>query len=241
MNFQKETKGTGMHPTNPGKDNTTKFDFHSVLYMRGEDVYSEEYGKGKVKFVQPGKKGDIVRVGFTNISGASEEQRYYYDELCEKNGVYYIKNEQIVKACVLSTDDVQWLIKNKTDVNAKDKNGLTALCLLSRRAKPGEKDVLKKAKLLIEAGADVNFRDHNDDGLLESVISPRYVTVLLKAGIIIDSKYAAKLIRKWKAEIEHLNMQTKKKCNKENVTRIEQSIIDLNKQIEMIEARSVRI
>ena len=56
MNFQKETKGTGMHPTNPGKDNTTKFDFHSVLYMRGEDVYSEEYGKGKVKFVQPGKK-----------------------------------------------------------------------------------------------------------------------------------------------------------------------------------------
>lgn len=33
MNFQKETKGTGMHPTNPGKDNTTKFAFHKEFFI----------------------------------------------------------------------------------------------------------------------------------------------------------------------------------------------------------------
>ena len=236
---KKETKGTGMHPTNPEKDNTTKFDFHCKLYLRDEKVQSLEYGAGKVKLVQEVNGVEKVVVGFTDYLGRPDVHRYEMSELYKKNSVFYVKNEQIVQAYKLEISEIQELINNRADVNAKDKHGFTALYLLTHRGNPDTKRALKIAKQLIDAGADVNFKDQHGNGILEPVINPNFISLLLDKGIINDNKYTEKLVRNWRAEIEHLKFQMKKKCNKKNVNEIEKSIIDLKRQIEMIETRSM--
>lgn len=138
---------------------------------------------------------------------------------------------------IIIISEIQELIKNGADVNAKNKQGCTALYLLTH--KPDTKRALEKAKQLIDADADVNFKDKYGNGILEPVINPKFVFLLLDAGIIVDQKYREKLIRHWKAEIEHLKIQMMKKCNKMSAKKFEQSIIDLKKQIEMIETRSM--
>lgn len=236
---KKETKGTGMHPTNPGKDNTTKFDFRCKLYLAGEKVQTLEHGAGRVKYVRAVNDVEIVVVGFTDHSGKSYEHRYEMGELYKKNNVFYVKNEQIVQAYKLNIEEIQGLIENRADVNAKNTNGFTALYLLTYRGNSDAEESLNKARLLIEAGADVNFKDQRGNGILEPVRNPKFVSLLLTAGIIVDHKYTEKLVRNWKAEIEHLKLQMMKKCNKMYAKKFEQSIIDLEKQIEMIETRSI--
>ena len=236
---KKETKGHGMHPTNPGKDNTTKFDFRCKLYLRNEKVRTLEHGAGRVKYVQAVNGVEKVVVGFTDHSGKTYEHRYEMSELYKKDNDFYVKNEQIVQAYKLEVSEIQELIKNGADVNAKDKHGFTALYLLTHRGKPDTKRALEITKHLIDAGADVNFKDKCGNGILEPVIYPKFVSLLLTAGIIVDHKYTEKLVRNWKAEIEHLKLQMMKKCNKMHAKKFEQSIIDLEKQIEMIETRSI--
>lgn len=234
---KKETKGTGMHPTNPGKDNTTKFDFRCKPYLAGEKVQTLEHGAGTVKVVQEVNGIEKVVVSFTDYSGKPYVDRYEMSELYKKNNVFYIKNEQIVQAFKLEVSEIQELIKNGADVNAKDMQGFTALYILTH--KPDTKRALEKAKQLIDADADVNFKDKYGNGILEPVINPKFVSLLLDAGIVVDQKYREKLIRHWKAEIEHLKIQMMKKCNKTNANQFEQRIIDLKMQIEMIETRSM--
>lgn len=138
---------------------------------------------------------------------------------------------------IIIISEIQELIKNGADVNAKNKQGCTALYLLTH--KPDTKRALEITKHLIDAGADVNFKDKCGNGILEPVIYPKFVSLLLTAGIIVDHKYTEKLVRNWKAEIEHLKLQMMKKCNKMYAKKFEQSIIDLEKQIEMMETRSI--
>lgn len=80
----------------------------------------------------------------------------------------------------LTQEMVQFLLKKKIDVNAKNKKGQSALMLGVR----GEFDQPEIAKILIRNKADVNLRDNNNNTVLMFAISnPKTVTVLLDSKI----------------------------------------------------------
>lgn len=80
----------------------------------------------------------------------------------------------------LTQEMVQFLLKKKIDVNAKNKKGQSALMLGVR----GEFDQPEIAEILIRNKADVNLRDNNNNTVLMFAISnPKTVTVLLDSKI----------------------------------------------------------
>ncbi|MDR1740446.1 MAG: ankyrin repeat domain-containing protein [Synergistaceae bacterium] len=97
------------------------------------------------------------------------------------------KAEAFLKLCVTGTsEDVRAAIAAGADVNAKDKDGVTALIYAAEGNNP---EVLT---VLIEAGADVNAKAKNGATALACAAlfnsNPEVISVLVKAGADVNAK-----------------------------------------------------
>ena len=86
--------------------------------------------------------------------------------------------------------EIDKLIKNGADVNAKDKNGVTPLMLASFGSL--DSDAVKAVKALIKAGANVNAKDDTGTTPLMWATNifqnPDAIKVLIKAGADVNAK-----------------------------------------------------
>ena len=88
-----ETKGQGMKFTDSRKDNTNVPYLQGKLYLKGETIYSDRHGFGKIIEVRQEDNDEfMVWVHFDEDSGPRRERYYRYNmnKLKRKNGVYYL-------------------------------------------------------------------------------------------------------------------------------------------------------
>ncbi len=102
-----------------------------------------------------------------NLKKAEEQHEPTAQQPAKPTTYLSKRDKQLLEAAQKGhLEQVKTLLRKKADVNAKDKNGQTALMAAARR---GHLDVVK---LLIDKGADVNAKDENDrTALMDAAMS----------------------------------------------------------------------
>src|SRR4030043_337340 len=96
----------------------------------------------------------ITLLLFLSLIAGCENRESYKKEI-EQKGITYSRESFLNEAKTGNEEIIKLFIKAGIDINAKDKNGITALGFASAHGN------VELARLLIEKGADVNIKDNN--------------------------------------------------------------------------------
>ncbi|KAJ3641462.1 hypothetical protein Zmor_027969 [Zophobas morio] len=169
------------------KQNHTALNYASNLSTDNRNIIKLLIKKGIN--VNAESKNGITALQFTCLNGVYENTKMLLDFGASVNIVDKSNNNNLLHfatASRLSTGGIiRLLIKKGIDLNAKNKNGITALQLACERG------VYANAKLLLDCGASINILDKGNNNALHFASSSKYdttdiVNLLITRGIDVN-------------------------------------------------------